>query len=418
MALDSSRHTRRFPPALRALEHRNFQLYFAGQTVSILGTWIQQVALSWLIFRLTGSSTLLGIVAFCSLAPQLIIGPLAGAWIDKQDKRKWLIGIQTLMAIQAFLLAILGWTALITPNLIISMALLLGMLNSFDSPLRQSLISNFIGHKDDLPNALALNGMLFNTGRFIGPPIAGLLVGLTSEPFCFALNGFSFLAMISAIHRVRSTPPVRATGSIGDVFRQGLQYAWQTKGVRLLIFIVSILNITASSYAVLLPVFAQNVFQGDSMTLGWLWGAAGSGALIATLFLATRNTTTSVFSGVLGGTGISACALLTFSTTSWLPLGLISMAALGLGLSICNIGINTLLQSTTPEQYRGRIVSFFTATRFGFDAVGGLLAGAIATYIGAGRTLQISGFMLLIFAVLLIYHRQTAMKCIFTPTLH
>ena len=183
------------PAGLRALAHANFRLYFAGQAISILGSWIQQVALAWLVYRLTGSAALLGITAFCGLIPQLVVGPFAGAFIDRQDKKRGLILVQSLMALQAFVLAGLTWLDWINTPFIVVMALLLGVLSSFDAPLRQSLIGTFVGHRDDLPNALALNAMLFNAGRFVGPPIAGLLLGLTSEAACFALNGFSFLAL-------------------------------------------------------------------------------------------------------------------------------------------------------------------------------------------------------------------------------
>ncbi|WP_434515248.1 MFS transporter [Dechloromonas sp. ARDL1] len=270
----------RLPAGMRALAHRNFRLYFAGQAVSILGSWIQQVALAWLVYRLTGSAALLGVTAFCGLIPQLLVGPLAGAWIDKQDKKKWLVGVQALMAVQAFVLAGLTWADWIGTPFIVLMALVLGTLSSFDAPLRQSLIGSFVGSRDDLPNALALNAMLFNAGRFVGPPIAGLLLGTTSEAFCFAINGFSFLALIAGILLVHGTPPPRAKGSMGEVFKEGLQYAWQTWSVRTLILTLIALNLTASTYAVLLPVFARDVFAGDATTLGWLWGAAGCGAFL------------------------------------------------------------------------------------------------------------------------------------------
>lgn len=391
---------------MRALAHRNFRLYFAGQAFSILGSWIQQVALSWLVYRLTGSAALLGVTAFCGLIPQLLVGPLAGAWIDKQDKKKWLVIIQAMMAVQAFSLAGLAWADWVSTPFIVLMALLLGILSSFDSPLRQSLIGSFVGSRDDLPNALALNAMLFNAGRFIGPPIAGLLLGLTSEAFCFAINGFSFLALIAGVLFVRVTPPPRATGSVGEVFKEGMRYAWQTWRVRTLILTLMALNLTASSYAVLLPVFACDVFAGDATTLGWLWGAAGCGAFTSTVFLATRKTFSGLIAAVVSGVAISAVALLVFGSTTRLPLALAAMVALGFGISVCNVGINMILQSSAPEQLRGRIVSFFTSARFGFDALGGLLAGYVAVALGAGQTLLVEGAALTIFAIFLLTLRQ------------
>lgn len=394
------------PPGIRALAHRNFRIYFAGQAVSILGSWIQQVALSWLVYRLTGSAALLGVTAFCALIPQLLVGPLAGAWIDKQDKKKWLIGVQSLLAIQAFVLAALTWFDLIGTGFIVLMSLMLGILNSFDTPLRQSLIGSFVGSRDDLPNALALNAMLFNSGRFIGPPLAGLLLGLTSEAFCFGLNGFSFLALIGGLLVVRGTPPPRASGSMGQVFKEGVLYAWQTWVVRMLILTLIALNLTASAYAVLLPVFARDVFGGDATTLGWLWGAAGCGAFASTLFLATRHSVPGLITSVAAGTAISAVSLLLFAAASALPLALLGMVGLGFGISVCNVGINMILQSVAPEQLRGRIVSFFTSARFGFDALGGLLAGFLAVGLGAGHTLLLEGCILLLFVAYLFSLRQ------------
>lgn len=394
------------PAGMRALAHRNFRLYFTGQAISILGSWIQQVALAWLVYRLTGSAALLGITAFCGLIPQLVVGPLAGAWIDKHDKRKWLIGVQSLMAVQAFVLAGLCWMDWIGTSFIVLMALVLGVLSSFDAPLRQSLIGSFVGSRDDLPNALALNAMLFNAGRFIGPPIAGLLLGLTSEAFCFAINGFSFLALIAAILVVRSQPPLRATGSVGQVFKEGVLFAWHTWVIRMLIITLIALNLTASAYAVLLPVFARDVFAGDATTLGWLWGAAGCGAFVSTVFLATRKTVSGLIAAVVSGVAISAVALLVFGATTRLPLALAAMAGLGFGISVCNVGINMILQSSAPEQLRGRIVSFFTSARFGFDALGGLFAGFVAVALGAGQTMLVEGAALTVFAIFLLTLRQ------------
>ena len=402
--------SRRLPSALRALGHRNFRFYFLGQAVSILGSWIQQVALSWLVYRLTGSAALLGVTAFCALVPQLLVGPVAGAWIDKQDKKKWLIGVQSLLAVQAFVLAFLTWTGWIGTALVIGMSLSLGLLNSFDTPLRQSLISCFVGRREDLPNALALNAMLFNAGRFVGPPIAGLLVGLTSEAACFAINGFSFLALIAGLVFIEGSPPPRASGSMGEVFKEGVRYAWQTWPVRMLILVLIALNLTASAYAVLLPVFARDIFAGDATTLGWLWGAAGCGAFASTLFLASRKTPASLVVALVAGVAISAVAVVAFALAGALPLALAAMVGIGFGISVCNVGINMLLQSMAPDQLRGRIVSFFTSARFGFDALGGLLAGFLATALGAGHTLLLEGLALLVFVAFLVsrYRRLEA----------
>lgn len=398
---------RQWPVAVRALQHANFRLYFAGQAVSILGSWIQQVALSWLIYRLTGSVALLGVTTFAALLPQLIVGPLAGAWTDRHDKRRLLIAVQGILAVQALVLAGLTAFELIGPALIVAMSLLLGVLNAFDTPLRQSLIGSFVGRREDLPNALALNAMLFNAGRFVGPPLAGVLLALTSEALCFALNGLSFLALLIGLLLIRIDTPARASGSTGKVFREGLDYVWRNQPIRLLILTLAMVNLTASSYAVLLPVFARDIFGGDAQTLGWLWGAAGCGAFLSTLFLATRQALPGLVRIVLVGALLSAAALLAFAASPVVPLALAAMALLGFGISVGNVGINMLLQSLAPEQLRGRVVSFFTSTRFGFDAIGGLLAGLLAARIGAPLTLALEGAVLLLFCFWLLARRQT-----------
>lgn len=400
----------KLPGPLRALAHRNFRFYFCGQAISVLGSWIQQVALAWLVYRLTGSAVLLGVTTFAALVPQLLIGPLAGAIIDKHDKRRWLLGVQTILAAQALLLAFLVWSELIVPGFIVVMSLVLGALNSFDTPLRQSMIGSFVDRQEDLPNALALNAMLFNSGRFIGPPIAGLLLAATSEAACFAINSLSFFALITGLLFIKVKPDPRAQGSVGTVFREGLSYAWTTWEVRLLIIILIAVNLTASAYAVLLPVFAKDVFAGDAQTLGWLWGAAGCGAFSSTIFLASRKSVTGLVQAISVGVLFSTIALLAFSSTAYLPLALAAMALLGFGISVCNVGINMLLQSIAPRQLRGRVISFFTSARFGFDAIGGLFAGLLAAALGASLTLRLEGMLLLVFLLFLLSRRQRLRK--------
>ena len=365
--------------------------------------------MAWLVYRLTGSAALLGVTAFAALIPQLLIGPLAGAWVDKHDKRRALLWVQALLTTQALLLAWLTWMDWVSAWLLVAMSALMGVLNSFDTPLRQSLISAFVGRREDLPNALALNAMLFNSGRFIGPPIAGLLLANLSEAACFAVNALSFLALIAAVSSIRLHALPRAQGSMGDVFREGVVYAWHTWLVRMLILTLIALNLTASAYAVLLPVFARDVFAGDARTLGWLWGAAGCGAFLSTLYLATRQSMPGLVRSIVWGAAMSALALAVFGLTRQLPVALAAMVVLGFGISVSNVGINMVLQSTAPDRLRGRVVSFFTSARFGFDALGGLIAGVLATALGAGVTLALEGGVLLGF-VLFLLSRHRALR--------
>lgn len=384
------------PDSMRALAHRAFRRYFFGQACSVLGSWIQQVALSWLVYRLTGSAALLGATAFAALIPQLVVGPLAGAWLDRRDRQRTLVQVQLLLFVHASILAALTWLDLIGPALIIFMAALLGILNAVDTPARQSLIAPMVGKREDLPNALALNAMLFNLGRFIGPPVAGLLLTVISEAACFALNAVSYLALMWGVAAMRIGPTPRSSGSVGHVFKEGARYAFDTWPIRTMIIVLALVNITASAYAVLLPIFARKVFHGDARTLGLLWGAAGAGAFASTLLLATHSNVRTTVNAVIAGVLLSALALLVFPLTAQLAVALPTMAALGFGISVTNVGINTALQSLAPDHLRGRIVSFFSSTRFGFDAIGGLIAGVVAASTSAPVTLFGEGVVLVL----------------------
>lgn len=399
---------------MRALDHRPFRLYFYGQAVSILGSWIQQVALAWLVYRLTGSAALLGLAAFAAQAPILVVGPLAGAWIDRHDRRRLLMQVQVLLFLQAGVLAALTWFDLIGPTLIILMSLSLGVLNAFDTPLRQSLIPPMVGGREDLPNALALNAMLFNLGRFVGPPVAGLMLGFMSEAACFLLNAFSYLALLWGVAAMRLAANATSSGSVGHVFKEGVRYALDTWPIRTLLIVLALLNFTASAYAVLLPVFAREIFHGDARTLGLLWGAAGCGAFAATLVLATRTSVRGSLNLAIFCVVLAALALFAFPLTANLAIALPALAALGFGISGANVGINTVMQTIAPDRLRGRVVSFFSSIRFGLDAVGGLLAGSVAALTSAPATLLGDAVMLLALCVWLLLRagrlRQTVSR--------
>jgi MFS family permease len=387
------------PSALRALRHRNFRRYFVGHAVSTLGTWIQQVALAWLVYRLTGSAALLGLTTCMALLPQLLVGPFAGAWIDRHDKRRLLILVESLLGVQALALALLTVGEWITPTLLVAMATLLGVLNALDTPLRQSLLSQFVDDRADLPNALALNAMLFTSSRFVGPPLAGLLLAVSSEALCFALNGASYLALVIGLLRIRIQPAAMAVGSYRNLLGEGLRYALGSRQVRAMMLSVLAINLTASSYVVLLPVFAKDIFAGGATTLGWLWGAAGLGSLLSSVFLASRLTVDSLPKTILAASGATALALLAFAWSDLLPLSLAAMAVIGAGITVSNVGTNIVLQSNAPEALRGRVVSLYTSIRFGFDALGGLLAGLLAGYLGAPPVMAAAGVALLLYCL-------------------
>lgn len=393
----TSAPTSRWPAPIRALSHRNFQIYFVGQGLSTLGKWIQQVALAWLAYHLTGSAVLLGTIAFLTLLPQLLIGPLAGAWSDRHDKRRLLMGVQTLLSLQSLVLAVLTWQHWMNREVIIVMALILGLLNALETPLRQALISSFVDDPKDLPNALVLNAMLINAARFIGPPLAGLLINWSGEAGCFLLTAVAFGMLLIGLGRVQSRLQAKAQGSTGEIFREGLRYLWRTLHIRRLLISVIMVNLLASCYTVLLPILAKNVFSGDAQTLGWLWGAAGAGAFVATIFLAFVGGASNLQRIIGMGAWVCAISLCAVAANPPLWFTLIALAGLGFGITVSNVSSNMTLQSAAPEALRGRVIAFYIAMRFGFEAIGGLLAGLAAAVFSVQWTLLLAGAFLLVY---------------------
>lgn len=361
-----------------------------------MGKWVQQVALSWLAYHLTGSAVLLGLITFLSLAPQLIVGPFAGAWIDRHDKRRLLIVVQSMLVAQSAALALVTWAGWVDSPFIAEMALLLGLLNAVETPLRQALIGSFVEDPADLPNALVLNAMLINAARFVGPPLAGGLIAVAGEAACFALTAVAFTALLAGLLKVQATASPRATGSTAQVFREGLAYLWREQGVRQLLFNVIMVNLLASCYAALLPILAKRVYAGDARVLGWLWGAAGAGAFVATLVLAVGGALPRLRQFIEVGAGLCALALLGVCWAGQWQLALLALLVLGFGITLSNVSTNMQLQSQAPGHLRGRVIAFYIAMRFGFEALGGMAAGLLAARVGAPATLGAAGAVLLL----------------------
>lgn len=377
---------------LRALQHRNYRMYFAGQAVSILGTWIQQVAMGWLVYRLTGSPAMLGLIAFLSQIPQLLVGPIAGVLLDRVDRRWVLFSVQALMAVQAFVLAVLTYTDLITPSWLIGLAAVLGLLNAFDSPTRQSLLSLLIDDRDDLPNAIALNATLMNCGRFIGPPIAGAIVGLTGEAACFAVNGLSFAALMTAAWRMRPRPQPKAAAaqSAAQAFGEGFQWIAHHRAASYTIGLTVAINLLVAPYASQMPVFARDVYGGGPQTMGLLLGAAGCGSFLAAVTVASRRAGTVLIGWAAMVALLAGLALTGFTRLGWLPGGMLLLAMMGYGITGCNVSCNTTLQAITPEHLRGRVIAWFTSSVWGMQAIGGLIIGQLASEFGAPDAMSVA----------------------------
>lgn len=368
-----------------ALGQRNFRRYFYGQVCSVLGSFIQATALSWLVYRLSGSPTLLGLTAFLTQAPQLLVTPLAGVMIDRFDRRRLLIWLQALSAAQALALALLVASGEVQVGHILVLALLLGLLNSFDLPSRQSLLLYLVEDRATLANAVALNAAVVHSGRLLGPPLAGLLLAVVPESVCFALNGLSYLAPIYAVSRIRADIPRQAGLRTGAALREVGRFIGAQADARRVLAAVACVNATASSYIVLMPVFAQQAFGGGTRDLGLLLGMGGAGALAASVYLSTRARGQASLRFPLQSCIVSALGLMGFALAGQagqLWLGLPMVALIGAGIGATNIAANTRLQTLTPDTLRGRVIAIFGSLRFGFDALGGLLAGALAARLG------------------------------------
>lgn len=382
-----------------ALGQPNFRRYFYGQICSVLGTFIQAVALSWLVYRLTGSPALLGLTAFLSQAPQLVVGPLAGVLIDRVDRRRLMIALQIVYAVQATTLAVLVFLDAVAVWHLLALAALLGVLNSFDLPTRQSLLLYLVDDKSTLANAVALNAAVVHSGRLLGPPIAGLLLAVVPESVCFLINALSYLGPISAVLAIRAEIPRQRNLKTGSALREVYAFIRGNPQARSALLAVAMVNLTASTYVVLMPVFARDIFAGSSQALGWLLGMGGAGALTASLYLSTRARAEIGQRLVVASCAIAAAGLAGFALAGQLgslALGMPMVALIGAGIGATNIAGNTRLQYLAPESLRGRVISIFGSTRFGFDALGGLIAGALASAAGVLPVTAVLGLLLLV----------------------
>jgi MFS family permease len=378
---------------LRAFRHRNFRLFFYGQSLSLIGTWIQQIAMAWLVYRMTGSAFLLGLAAFAGQIPILLLAPLGGIWADRYDRRKLLMATQALAMAQALALALLTYTGLIQVWHIIAMAAALGVIMAFDTPLRQTFVPQMVPSKEDLPAAIAFNGFMQNTGRMIGPTIAGMLLVYFSEAFCFLVNGVSKIAVIIAIVQMNVAPNVRTPGkaSLLRGLAEGIRYAWDLVPIRLLLPMMALISFMATPYQTLLPIFAKEIFGGGAHTLGFLMGAAGFGSVLAPVYLASRREVRGLTRLVLGGMLLTGATLMLFAYSQLLWLSMVMIALTGLGIIMAVQAISTIFQTIVDDEMRGRIMSLFTVAFLGVSPVGSLAAGALAAAIGAEHTLFVGG---------------------------
>ena len=379
--------------AWKVLRHRNFQLFFFGQSISLIGTWMTRLATSWLVYRLTRSALLLGVVGFAGQIAAFVLAPIAGVWVERVDRRKMLVWTQAAGAIQSLALAALTLAHVITIGEIIALAALQGLINAFDMPGRQAFLVQMVEDRSDLGNAIAINSSMVNGARLIGPAIAGLVIGAVGEGWCFLLDGVSYLAVIASLltMRIRPLDVRRRAASMLAQMREGWDYVSTFRPVRTVLLLLVLVSLMGWPYTVLLPVFAGQVLHGGPNTLGWLTGASGIGALISAISLAVRKSVAGlarmlqVASAMLGG----ALVLLGLSHTLWLSL--ILMVFAGFGLIQTASVTNTIVQTLVPEDKRARAMSYYGMAFFGAAPFGSLLSGALAHRFGAPHTIILTG---------------------------
>lgn len=386
----------------RSLRYRNYRLFFSGQIISLTGTWMQQIALPWLVYRLTGSAFLLGVVGFSSQIPAFLLAPLAGVLSDRWNRQRILIATQTLAMIQALALGLLFFTVAIKVWQIILLAVFLGFINAFDMPTRQAFVVEMVENKEDLGNAIALNSLMFNSARLIGPTIAGILIAATNEGICFIINGISFLFVIASLWMMkikpRETKP-RTTHVLHDL-REGLSYVHSFKPIKYIILLLALVSLVAMPYVVLMPVFAKKILHGGPHTLGFLIAAAGTGALTGAIYLASRKTVRGLVRIIPLSTAAFGIGLIGFSLSRLLWLSLPLMFVTGLGIMTQMATCNTVIQTIVDDDKRGRVMSLYVMAFIGTAPFGSLLAGTLASIIGAPKTLMTGGVLCVLGAVL------------------
>ena len=412
----------------RALRHRNFRLFFLGQGVSVIGTWMQMTALPWVIYVMPGTLTLfghefgrnslLGIVVFCGQLPILLLTPLTGVVADRLPKRSILVVTQTLAMFQAFALAIMVYTGTLTPLNIVLASLFIGIVSAFDMPARQAFVVDMVHSREDVGNAIALNSFLFNGGRLVGPPLAGFLIAGFGAGVCFLINGISFFAIIFAFIAMNLAPLLRSPHPTHVVrqFAEGVSYAWHFPPIRAILLLLALVSLVGMPYAVLMPHFAKAVFGGDARTLGLLMAALGVGALVGAVYLAARKSVRGLVEFIPLAVTVFGVSLLLFSLSTNLILSLILLLGAGFGMMVAMAASNTILQTVVPDDMRGRVMSLFTMSFMGMAPFGSILAGFLGDHIGPPLTIFYAGILSLIGASIYAL-RIPALVSIITPHL-
>ena len=379
--------------AIRSLRSRNYRLFFSGQSVSLIGTWMTRVATSWLIYRLTHSAFLLGVAGFAGQLPLFFLAPIAGVWVDRWNRHRTLVWTQILSLVQSFALAILALSGIIQVWHVILLMVLQGFVNAFDMPARQAFVIQMVDDRADLPNAIALNSSMVNAARLIGPALGGVIIAQVGEGYCFLIDGISYIAVIAsllAMHVQTSVARVRSKKVIEEMV-EGWRYVSRSVPIRSILLLLAVVSLLGMPYTVLMPVFAARVLHGGAHTLGILMAAIGVGALAGALALAGRRTVIGLGKVIPISAAIFGISLIGFGLSKFLWLSMCLLLLSGFGMMRHMAASNTILQTIVEDEKRGRVMSFYAMAFAGMSPFGSLLAGALAARFGAPLTVAVSG---------------------------
>lgn len=382
------------PPAIaRALAHRNYRLFFSGQSVSLIGTWITRTATAWLVYRLTGSALLLGVVGFAGQIPTLVLAPFAGVLVDRWNRHRILVVTQVLSLLQSLALGVLALAGVITVAEVIALQLVQGVINAFDMPARQAFVVKMVDDRNDLSNAIALNSMMVNGSRVIGPSIGGLLIAGFGEGWCFMVDAVSYLAVIVSLMamRIDRDAPARLDTHMLEELRDGFRYVSRFLPVRTALLLLALVSMMGMPYTVLMPAVAREILYGGPHTYGFLLTATGVGAMVGAFYLASRTTVLGLERAIAAAACTFGAGLIAFALSRAMWFSLLVLPIAGAGMMVTMASTNTFLQTIVEERLRGRVMAFYTMAFLGTAPIGSLLAGMMADRVGVPATILIGG---------------------------
>jgi MFS family permease len=403
--------------AVRALQSRNYRLFFGGQSLSLIGTWMTRIATSWLVYRLTGSAVLLGFVSFSGQIPAFFLAPIAGVWVDRWDRHRTLVVTQVASMLQSLALAVLALSGVIRVWEIVLLALAQGVINAFDMPARQAFVIQMVDRREYLGNAIALNSSMVNAARLIGPALAGMLIAAAGEGYCFLVDSFSYIAVIVSLvlMNIAGESIPRENQRLHEELREGWRYVVDSIPIRSILSLLAVASLVGMPYTVLMPIFASKVLRGDAHTLGFLMAATGVGALAGALSLAIRKTVLGLGRLIVVASMLFGTSLMIFASSHVLWISLLILPVTGFGMMQLMASSNTILQTVVEDEKRGRVMAFYSMAVMGMTPFGSLLAGSLAAHIGAQRTILFGGALCML-AGLWFASKLPAIRAVVRPT--